>query len=88
MQVRELNPKISNPENPFPMHDLLAAGHSLWNMNLWFALPAIVAISLVYAATRHERLRPIFAHATRVGVWIVGFMLAVFVIIEVVSWGL
>ena len=41
------------------------------------ALPAIVAISLVYAATRHERMKPICAHAARVGVWIVGFMFVV-----------
>jgi hypothetical protein len=71
------------------MHNLLlAAGQGVWNMNLWYAIPAIVAISLVYAATRHERMAPIFAHATRVGVWIVGFMLVVFVIIEAISWRL
>lgn len=48
---------------------------------MWYALPLIVVISLVYAATRHERARPILEHAIRFGAWIVGFMLVVFVIL-------
>jgi hypothetical protein len=65
---------------------LLAHGGNIWKMNLWYALPAIIAISLVYAATRHERMRPILAHAARVGLWLVGFMFVVFVVLEVVGW--
>ena len=69
------------------MHNLLLAhGGNIWNMNLWYALPAIIAISLVYAATRHERMRPILAHAVRVGLWLVGFMFVVFLVLEVVGW--
>ena len=49
-------------------------------------MPIIVAVSLVYAATRHEQMRPILLHAGRVAVWIVGFMLAVFVVIELTCW--
>ncbi len=41
---------------------------------LWYSLPLIVVISLVYGATRHELRRPILEHAFRFGVWIVGFM--------------
>jgi hypothetical protein len=41
---------------------------------LWYALPLIVVISLVYGATRHELCRPILEHALRFGAWIVGFM--------------
>lgn len=31
----------------------------------WYVLPLAVAISLVYAASRHEQWRAILAHATR-----------------------
>jgi len=46
----------------------------------------MVVVSLVYAATRHEELGPILSHALRIGVWIVGFMVVVFVILLAVSW--
>ena len=36
---------------------LPAATPASLDMDLWYALPAIIAISLVYAATRHERMR-------------------------------
>ena len=38
---------------------LLAHGARISSMNLWYAVPAIIAVSLVYAATRHERMGPI-----------------------------
>jgi len=65
---------------------LLADRFSLWSLDFWYAIPAIIAVSLVYAATRHEQMRPILAHAGRVAVWIVSFMLVVFVVVEFVSW--
>ena len=65
---------------------LLAHGANIWNMNLWYALPAVIAVSLVYAATRHERMGPILVHAGRVAVWLVGFMFVVFVVLEFVGW--
>ncbi len=46
-------------------------------MNLWYALPLIVSVSLVCAATRQEELGPILQHALRFGLWIVVFMAAV-----------
>ena len=52
---------------------------------LWFALPLVVSVSLVYAATRHENMGAIFRHAFRVAVWIIGFMLVVFVIIWLIT---
>jgi hypothetical protein len=55
--------------------------------DFWFALPLIVAVSLVYAATRHEQMGPILYHAYRIGVWIVGFMLVVLVVLWVLSLG-
>lgn len=35
--------------------------------DLWYALPLIVAVSLVYAATRHEPMQAILRRALRVG---------------------
>ncbi len=56
--------------------------------DLWYALPLVIAVSLVYAATRHERMGPILAHALRIGVWILGFMAVIFVALLLVSWQL
>jgi hypothetical protein len=55
---------------------------------LWYALPLIVAISLVYAATRHELPGPIMVHAARLGVWITGFMAVVLCVLFFISWQL
>ena len=44
---------------------------------LWYALPLLVSVSLVYAATRHEEMSPILQHALRFGVWVIVFMLVV-----------
>jgi len=53
---------------------------------LWYAMPLIVVVSLVYAATRHEYMGPILAHATRFGVWIFSFVLIVLLILAGLSW--
>jgi Na+/alanine symporter len=53
---------------------------------LWFAFPLIVTVSLVYSATRHEQMMPILTHALRIGVWIVGFMAVIFVLLLLLSW--
>ena len=65
------------------MHDLLwAVAHV---HDLWYALPLIVAVSLVYAATRHERLSAILARGLGCGVTIAGFMALILVILGLVS---
>lgn len=56
--------------------------------DFWYMVPLIVTISLVYAATRHELMEAILAHAFRVGVWIVGFMGMVFGVLLLISWWL
>jgi hypothetical protein len=66
------------------MDNLLLA--SLQPNDLWYALPLIVVVSLVYSATRHEAMGPIARHAVRAGTWIVGFMAVVFVVLLVASW--
>ena len=52
------------------------------------ALPLIVAVSLVYSATRHERTGPILIHAVRIALWIVGFMAAIFAVLWLIHWRL
>jgi len=51
-----------------------------------YALPLVVAFSLVYGATRHEMMVPILQHAARAAVWTTGFMLFIFGVLLVVSW--
>ena len=55
---------------------------------LWYALPLIVVISLVYGATRHELMVPILKRSLGFGGWIVGFMVVIFAIIFLASWWL
>lgn len=52
---------------------------------LWYSVPLIVAISLVYGATRHELMVPILHHAWHTARWIVGFMAIVVAILVAVS---
>jgi hypothetical protein len=40
----------------------------------WFVLPLVVAISLVYSASRHEAWPKIWGHALRLCTWILGLM--------------
>ena len=61
---------------------------SLLQNRLWFALPLVVAISLVYGATRDELMVPILQHAFRAATWIVGFLALIFVVLYLVSWSL
>ena len=53
---------------------------------LWYALPLVVSVSLVYGATRHELIGPILHNAFRAAVWIGGFMAIIFVVLLFVSW--
>jgi hypothetical protein len=53
---------------------------------LWYALPLVVAVSLVYGATRHELMGPILNNALRAAVWISGFMAVIFAVLMLISW--
>lgn len=55
-------------------------------LRIWFALPIIVSVSLVYAATRHEQMQPILVHAARFAVWILVFMAIVFAALQALAW--
>jgi hypothetical protein len=66
------------------MMNLVAAAtfwERFWHADFWYALPLVVALSLVYAATRHEDLKAIFGHALRMGATVIGFMAIIFVIL-------
>jgi hypothetical protein len=65
---------------------IFADAARLWHTDLWYALPAIISVSLVYAASRHEPMRPLLAHAFRVGLWLIGFLLAGIAVLAVFSW--
>lgn len=68
------------------MFDLFDSAPLLAASRIWYCLPLIVSISLVYGATRHELMAPILEHAVRFGVWIVTFMLVIFGVTLVFSW--
>lgn len=64
----------------FPLFALLLAARI---NELWFALPLIVVVSLVYSATRYERNDDILIGSVRSAVWICGFMGVIFAVL----WG-
>ena len=70
------------------MFDLFViwAAIPLMAWRIWFAVPLVVAISLVYAATRHELMMPILQHAWRIAFWSVCFMLIVFGVLWFLEW--
>jgi hypothetical protein len=69
--------------SPAVTFGLLAA---LGVARLWYAVPLITSVSLVCAATRHEEMGAILAHALRFALWIVVFMGIVLAAIQLLSW--
>lgn len=65
---------------------ILYAG--ILNSQLWHLVPLIIAVSLVYGATRHELLGPILHHAWKTVVWMLTFMGVIFAILFVLSFWL
>lgn len=58
---------------------------SLWQARLWYAIPLILVVSLVYGATRHERMKEIIEQSIRTAIGLVGFMSAIFVVIWLIG---
>jgi hypothetical protein len=59
---------------------------ALLNINTyWYVLPLVVAISLVYAASRHESWPRIWAHAARLCAMILGILAAAIVLLLLVN---
>lgn len=67
-------------EVPHALPPLLA--HS----RMWYCLPLIVSICLVYGATRHELMPQILDHSVRFCVWMITFMFTIFAITFLLSW--
>lgn len=67
------------------MIDILQMSPLLGVSKLWYCLPLVVSISLVYGATRHELMPQILDHSWRFGVWVVTFMIGIFVVTWLLS---
>ena len=70
--------------SPAMLLDSLLLG-ALPAAQLWYMLPLILSVSLVYGATRHELMRPILYHAWHTAVWMTVFMGGIFVVLWLVS---
>ena len=55
-------------------------------VNLWHALPLIVSVSLVCAATRQELMKPIVHHAVRFAIWVLIFMGVFMCLLSLMQW--
>ena len=53
---------------------------------IWYIVPLILSVSLVYGATRHELWRPILINAWHTAVWMLVFMGSIFAVLYAVSW--
>jgi hypothetical protein len=51
----------------------------------WFVLPLVIAISLVYSASRHESWRKIWIHAFRLCAWIIGALVITMAILLLIN---
>ncbi len=72
---------------PLLLHPLLAADVQTLGRT-WYLLPLVVVISLVYSASRNEAPPVILRRAGKVFAQIMGFMLAILVLLSLLSWGL
>ena len=71
------------------MFDLCSSLILLGEINrLWYAVPLIASVSLVYGATRHESMMPILEHSGRFAIWILSFLSILFVVLTIVSYTL
>lgn len=53
--------------------------------HIWLAVPLVIAYSVVYAATRHEEMKPICAHAAQFAGWLFLFMFVVYIVLYFVT---
>jgi hypothetical protein len=70
------------------MPDSILLATSLLAPQLWYVVPLIVTVSLVYGATRHELPRPILQAAWHTALWMLIFMGSIFAVLWLVSWWL
>ena len=53
---------------------------------LLYYVPLIIAISIVFGATRHEDTKLILEHSWHTARWITGFMAIIFIVLCVLEW--
>ncbi|MGL4941697.1 MAG: hypothetical protein ACRC46_00715 [Thermoguttaceae bacterium] len=53
---------------------------------IFFSIPLVIAFSVCYAATRHERIDLIFRHATRFAITSFVAMAAAAAVLELLAW--
>ncbi len=53
---------------------------------IWYSVPLIIVISLVWGATRHERLPEIIAQSIKSLLWVLTFMGIIFALIFVAGY--
>ena len=51
----------------------------------WLVLPLVAVISVVYSASRHEAWPRIWSHSIRLGLWILGLLVAATAILLVIN---
>ncbi len=51
----------------------------------WLTIPLVVAISLVYSASRHESWRRIWGHSFRLCLWIMGILIGATAVLLVIN---
>lgn len=49
-------------------------------------LPLLAAVACVVGATRHERSGLILEQTRKTAVWITGFMLVIYAVLQLISW--
>ncbi len=54
-------------------------------LRMWYVIPLVICISLVYAATHHEPMSLIIWRAFRTFSWILGFMFFAFIVLYVIQ---
>ena len=69
---------------PTALLQLFSAAPLFGASRLWYSLPLIVTVSLVYGATRDERMPQILEHSVRFAVQTIGFLAAVIAIAAIV----
>jgi hypothetical protein len=57
----------------------------LWVSDIWYALPLVVSVSIVYSATRNEDSGKIVANAIRIGLWISAFLIMFSLLLRIIN---
>ena len=58
----------------------------LGTAQIWYSVPLVIVISLVWGATRHERLPEIIAQSIRSLLWVLTFMGIIFAVIFIAGY--